>query len=87
MATKKPVHEVKLGGIRAAIWANETENGVRHNVTFSRLYKDGDQWKDSTSFRRDDLVIVAKVADLAFAWIWAEQDRLSAEPESLDPEL
>jgi hypothetical protein len=87
MATKKPVHEVKLSGIRAAIWANETENGVRHNVTFSRLYKDGEQWKDSTSFRRDDLVIVAKVADLAFSWIWAEQDRLSAEPEAPDPEL
>lgn len=35
----KPVHEVRLGRIKAAIWANETENGVRHNVTISRLYK------------------------------------------------
>ena len=35
----KPVHELRLGRIKAAIWANETDNGIRHNVTLSRLYK------------------------------------------------
>ena len=66
----KPVHEVRLGRIKAAIWANETENGVRHNVTISRLYKDGDEWKSSHSFGRDELPLVEKVADLAHAWIF-----------------
>ena len=42
---KRPVHEVRLGRIRAAIWENSTEKGVRHNVTISRLYKDGDDWR------------------------------------------
>ena len=37
----RPVHEVRLGAIRASIWANETENGTRHNVTFDRTYRDG----------------------------------------------
>ena len=67
----RPVHEVRLGRIRAAIWANETQNGVRHNVTVSRIYKDGDDWKDSTSFGRDDLPLVAKIADQAHSWIYA----------------
>jgi len=67
---KKPVHAVRLGRIKAAIWENETENGARYNVTISRLYKDDDQWKDSTSFGRDDLPLVAKVADLAHTWIF-----------------
>ena len=67
----KPVHEVRMGRIRAAIWENETQNGTRHNVTISRLYKDGDDWKDSTSFGRDDLPLVEKVATLAHAWIFA----------------
>ena len=61
--SKKPVHEVRSGRVRAAIWENETQNGLRHNVTFSRLYKDGDQWKDSSSFGRDDLPLLIKVAD------------------------
>ena len=70
-ATKaRPVHELRMGRIRAAIWANETQNGTRHNVTVSRIYKDGDDWKDSTSFGRDDLPLVAKVADLAHSWIF-----------------
>jgi hypothetical protein len=70
---KKPAHEIRLGRIRAAIWANETENRqVWFNVTVSRLYKDGDQWKDTATYRRDDLPIVAKVVDMAYAWIWGQ---------------
>ncbi len=67
---KRPVHEIRMGRIRAAIWPNQTEAGVRHNVTVSRLYKDGDEWKDTTSFGRDDLPLVAKVCDLAHTWIY-----------------
>ena len=65
-----PVYEVRLGRIRAAIWKNQTENGVRHNVTFSRIYKQGNDWQQSTSFGRDDLPLIAKVADLAHTWIF-----------------
>ena len=67
---KRPVHEVRVGRIRAAIWENETEKGVRHNLTISRLYKDGDHWKDTTSFGRDDLLLIGKVADQAHSWIY-----------------
>ena len=63
MSKNKPVHEIRMGRVRAAIWQNETATGVRHNVTFTRLYKDGDQWKDSTSFGRDDLPLLEKLAD------------------------
>ena len=43
----------------------------RHNVSISRLYKDkNDKWKDSTSFGREDLPLVGKVADLAMFWIY-----------------
>ncbi|GAB5441360.1 MAG: hypothetical protein Fues2KO_17090 [Fuerstiella sp.] len=66
----RPVNEIRMGRIRAAIWENETQNGTRHNVTLSRIYKDGDVWKDSTSFGRDDLPLVMKVSDLAHSWIF-----------------
>ncbi len=66
----KPVHEVRLGRVKAAIWANDTDNGTRHNVSITRLYKDGDEWKTSTSFGRDELPLVAKVADLVHTWIF-----------------
>ena len=67
----KPVHELRLGRIRAAVWLNETESGPRYNVQISRLYKDkADKWKDSSSFGREDLPLVGKVADLAMVWIY-----------------
>jgi hypothetical protein len=38
MEKKKPVHEIRLGSVRAAIWENELEGGaIRYGVTFSRL--------------------------------------------------
>ena len=38
-ANCKPIHEIRMGRIKAAIWQNETDNGIRYNVTVGRLYK------------------------------------------------
>ena len=66
----RPVHSVRLRNIRAAVWANESEQGTRYNATFCRLYKDNEGfWRSSDSFGRDDLLLLAKVADLAHSWI------------------
>ena len=68
----KPIHEIRLGRIKAAIWENDGENGVHYNVTLSRLYKNGkDEWKDSTSFGRDDLPLVEKVCHMTHLWIFS----------------
>ena len=73
---KKPVHEVRLGRVRAAVWENPTKTGSMHNVTLTRLYKDdNDNWADSTSFGRDDLALLAKVADQAHTWIFSQNGR------------
>lgn len=81
MTTKqKPAHTIRLGCIKAAIWKNETDIGPRYNVTLCRLYKDGDTWKQTESFGRDDLPLVEKVSDQAFCWILlnANADRVNA---------
>ncbi len=70
MPKQQPVHEIRFGAVKAAIWENATANGTRFSVTVSRLYKDGDEWKRSESFGRDDLPLLTKVADLAHTWIF-----------------
>ncbi len=65
----RPVHEIRLGLIKGAIWANTTREGVMFNVTFERSYKDGEEWKTTNSFGRDDLLKLAKLADEAHSWI------------------
>lgn len=70
--------------------ADETDTGVRHNVTINRLYKDGDTWKRSDSFGREDLPLMAKVADLAHTWIFQHgqtdgpPDGSSGQPDGED---
>ncbi len=82
MTTKtKPIQEIRIGAIKAAIWENETVNGIRHSVTFSRIYKEGDQWKRTDNFRRDELLVLAKVADLAHTWIIEQIPAKEEAPE------
>jgi hypothetical protein len=61
-----------MGRVKAAIWLNQSQNGPRHNVTISRIFKDGDEWRTSDSFGRDDLPLVAKVVDFAHSWIFEQ---------------
>ena len=81
----KPVHNVRLGAIKAAIWANSTPKGIRHSVTLTRLYKDGKDWKYSDSFGRDDLPLIEKVADEAFRWICAYAKSASETTTETEP--
>ena len=66
----KPIHEIRLGHIKAAVWKNESNGTIHYNTTFTRLYKEGDQWKSTDSFGRDDLLLVGRVADHAHSWIY-----------------
>src|SRR5262245_54805786 len=61
---EKPVHEVRVGKVKAVVWLNHTESGPRHNVTLRRLFKrdDKSQWEQSDSFGRDDLPLVMEVS-------------------------
>ena len=77
MANQKPVEEVRIGRVKATVWRNGTDEQPRYNVTFSRLYKEGDQWKSTHSFGRNDLLMLAKVADLVHTRIF----QLPAEAE------
>ena len=72
MNKNRPVHEIRFGSIKGSIWENTNpDKSTRHNVTFSRSYRDKetDEWKNTEIFGRDDLLLVAKVADVAHSWI------------------
>ena len=79
----RPIHEIRLGPIKAAIWANETKSGsIRHSIKVSRLWHDGEGWATSDTFGRDDLPLLAKVADLAHTWIFVETQNGSGGSEN-----
>jgi hypothetical protein len=75
----RPVQTIRYGSVRAAIWCNVVDNGnasrPMYNVTFSRSYKDGVEWKDSTSFGPDDLLVLAKAANDAHTFIFGHRSK------------
>ena len=61
----KPAAELRIVTVKATVWENEIGGITQHNVTFSRIYPDGGQWKTTQSFRFSNLLSVAKLADQA----------------------
>ena len=65
-----PVKTFRLGRIKAAVWENEGEQKF-YSVTFARTYMDeANKYHDTDSFGRDDLPLVAKLADQAHTFIF-----------------
>ena len=69
MATP-PIHEVRRGLIKVRIWRRKTRAGIRHIIVVSRLYRNGDVWKESARFGRDDIPLMRLVLDEAHTWIY-----------------
>ena len=65
--SKKPAARVNLHPVSASIWRNENTKGeAYYSVTLQRRYKDAeDKWKNSDSFNENELLLAAKVLDLA----------------------
>jgi hypothetical protein len=74
MATKnKPVHQVRIGRIKAAVFENGDD--APRKVQFQALYKDEeDQWRGSQSFTREDLPLLIKVADRVHSYLYEKNE-------------
>lgn len=73
MEKQKPIHTIRFGRIKVAIWANQSPNGPWYSVEASRVYKDDHGgWQQSDSFGREDLLLVCKALDHAHTWIYQQ---------------
>jgi len=53
----RPIQKLQIGNISVAIWENEASDGKKFpTVSLSRSYKQGAEWKNSSSFRVSDLL-------------------------------
>jgi hypothetical protein len=77
----QPVQEIRIGAIKAVVWANKTTNGIVHNVVPVRLYRDDNgDWQETHSLGRDDLLLAAKVLDMVHTWIVETERKTSTRP-------
>src|SRR6516165_12063184 len=67
---QRPAQTIRYGRVKAAIWRQESDKGPWYSVAFARTYRDqSGNWQSSGSFGRDDLLLLAKLADQAHSWI------------------
>jgi hypothetical protein len=67
-----PAHQIRYGVLSASIWRQDTEKGPFFNVSFQRSYREGNEWKTSTSFGKNDLLVIGLMATQAFKWIGSQ---------------
>ncbi len=83
--TTKPVKVFRLRGVSASVFENASKNGDRpvtfHKVSLQRTYKDGDEFKTTTSFGRDDLPVCVHVMQQAWAYILDAESKRGADGE------
>lgn len=58
----KPAQKFRAGSVTATVWGKEIKLEGRkdpvtvYNTTIVKNYKDGEEWKQTNSFNRDDLI-------------------------------
>lgn len=72
-SNRQPEHKIRHGAVSASIWRQETDKGSIFNVTFQRSYKEGNDWKNSNSFGKQNLLVIGLIAARAFEWIGSQQ--------------
>jgi len=78
--SNRPAMTFRYGAIKCTIWKNRTRAGPMYNTIVTRSYKDGDNWKESSSFGVEDLPTVAKA--FLDAHTWAQEQKAGEREEA-----
>lgn len=69
-----PVATFRYGRVKATVWCNMTDRGSFYAVNLVRIYRQEgtNEWAQSNSLGRDDLLPAAEAARDAWKWIHAQ---------------
>ena len=62
----KPVQVYRARGVKVSVFENHSGDNVFFKVALQRIYREGEEWKTTTSLSRDDLPIARHL--LLRAW-------------------
>ena len=80
----KPVANFRAGQVTASVWATKKEINKKEitffNVTIVKNYMDDEEeWKQTSSFNREDLVKVLLVTNKAIDYVYSKHEEDSEE--------
>ena len=69
-AAKRPVYTARVGNVEIAVWRNQGSSGDFYTASAPTIrYKDGEEWKNGSSYNMTDLLSLAEAAREASAKI------------------
>lgn len=80
MSKRSLIHEIRRGLIRVRVRVQGNPESPRYSLSVVRIYRNGDQWKESSRFGRDDIPLMRLALDEAYGWILLQQ---AGEPVEL----
>ena len=90
-APQKPVKEIRaIGGITAAIWRNQKQDGertvVQHSVRIQKRYRDSNtgEWKNSDYFFPSDLAKLMLVTQKAYEFVTLHESENGFDPQEME---
>ncbi|MFO0966145.1 MAG: hypothetical protein U0793_11255 [Gemmataceae bacterium] len=79
--SNKPIRVFRRRGVKVAVFENHTaDGGVFHKAVAQKIYREGDEWRTTTSYSRDDLPI----AQLLLGQAWEFILEIEANPNKED---
>lgn len=79
----KPIHVYRVKGLSVSVFENRAKTDgktvVYYKVSAQRTYRDGDEFKTTTSFSRDDLPVLSLLLLDAYRLILAEEQSDSSD--------
>ena len=72
---KGPAYQKRVGAVRGSVWTNENDGRVYFNTSLVRRYKDGEEWKEVSSFNGTaDIVAAQEVLRCCLHFIHQQED-------------
>lgn len=76
----KPAQKFRAGSVTATVWSKEItvkdrkEPVTVYNTEFTKNYKDGEEWKKTNNFNRDDLIKLKVVLDKTIDFLYLNEE-------------
>lgn len=61
----RPAQQFRLGNVNATVWLN----GRHYTTVGSKVYREGEEWKNTDQFNTGDLMNAVRILQRAEEWI------------------
>lgn len=87
MSPHRPIHSIRIWPLQCAIWQRESAGKKWYDATFTRQYKDGNEYKSSATIRHSDLLTLSQLSLQTWQWInrQSEKDHAAAKSGNAPP--